>query len=166
MDLPLEQVALLCASLGVLSHLGYFIRGEYLFEAPWLLLAAVALPPLVVFLLVQYAHFTLQSAATTTIVGWAAYVVAFFTSIIIYRLFFHPLRHFPGRILSRISQFDYYFQVRKPGDNFKYMDRLHTKHGEIVRLGPNLLSKPAVHLRPRIRRSCSQQTYTLYKSRV
>lgn len=140
MDLSLSQVAILCAILGVASHLGYFIRGEHLRAAPWLVSAAVLLPPLFVLLLVQYVQFTILSAMATTAVGWTAYIASLFTSMTVYRVFFHPLRYFPGRLLSRITQFDHLVQVQKPCDNFMYLDRLHAKYGDIVRTGPNLLS--------------------------
>lgn len=58
----------------------------------------------------------------------------------IYRAFFHPLCGYPGPFMARITQFWLPFNVSEKADSAWFIDRLHKKYGEYVRLGPNLLS--------------------------
>jgi cytochrome P450 family 628 len=61
------------------------------------------------------------------------------SSIAIYRLFFHPLRKYPGPILGKLSKFHFSY-VCAGGHSHRYLEALHRKHGDIVRYGPNELS--------------------------
>lgn len=72
---------------------------------------------------------------------WAILSLAFayFVSLAIYRIYFHPLSKYPGPLLCKLTSlvWTYHFSV---GDIIKWNDDLHTKYGETVRLGPNRLS--------------------------
>ncbi|KAH8682042.1 cytochrome P450 monooxygenase-like protein [Xylariales sp. PMI_506] len=140
MSVEFSQVAIVGASLGVISHLGYFIRGEHLRGAPLYFLCATLGPLVLAFMLVRYAQLTLLHAVAVTGVGYITYMSALFTSMAIYRVFFHPLRNFPGPKKARITQWYYSTQTGKNCDNFRYLDRLHAQYGDYVRVGPNLLS--------------------------
>lgn len=133
-------VAAFSAIAGVVSHLGYFIRGEHMLTAYRLVTLALFGPPAVVALLTSFAGLSFSHAAALTSVSYGAYMVALFTSILIYRAFFHPLRHFAGPRLARLSQFYHFFRIRAKVDNYRHLDRLHDQYGEYVRVGPNLLS--------------------------
>ncbi|KAE9983506.1 hypothetical protein EG328_009846 [Venturia inaequalis] len=58
---------------------------------------------------------------------------------IIYNLYFHPLRHFPGPKLAAATQLytSYYLVTGKPIEHFR---KMHAKYGEVVRTKPNDLS--------------------------
>ncbi|KAI3320354.1 cytochrome P450 monooxygenase-like protein [Xylariaceae sp. AK1471] len=140
MAIPLGYVAALSAIAGVLSHVGYFMHGEHMLTAPLLVVVAISGPPIIVVLVSNLAGLSISHAARPTSVGYLAYMTALFTSILIYRAFFHPLHHFPGPKLARLSQFYHFFCVRAKVDNYKHLDRLHDQYGEYVRAGPNLLS--------------------------
>ncbi|KIW99247.1 uncharacterized protein Z519_00910 [Cladophialophora bantiana CBS 173.52] len=67
------------------------------------------------------------------------YFVVLGSSISIYRLFFHPLRKYPGPLLGKLSQFHFSY-ICGTGNSHRYLEALHRKHGDIVRYGPNELS--------------------------
>lgn len=140
MAVPVVSAAALSAAAGVVSHLTYFIRGEHMLTAYILVLAALFTPPTAVALLTTLAGLPLPDAVRLTAVSYGAYMTALFTSILLYRAFFHPLRHFPGPKLARLSQFYHFFHIRAKVDNYRHLDRLHAEYGEYVRVGPNLLS--------------------------
>lgn len=140
MTLHLSEVAVLGACLGVFSHVGFFIRGEYVRAAPRLFLTAILMPPVAIYLLVTNVQLSLAFALRMISVGCGSYLVALFTSMVVYRIFFHPLRHFPGPKLASITQFYHVQQGAAKGNNHLYLERLHAKYGSYVRVGPNLLS--------------------------
>ncbi|KAI0502885.1 cytochrome P450 monooxygenase-like protein [Xylaria bambusicola] len=143
MDLPVVpvvHVAALSAAAGVVSHLTYFIRGEHMLTAYILVIITILSPPTAVAVLTMLAGLPFSYAARLTVISYGAYVTTLFTSILVYRAFFHPLRHFPGPKLARLSQFYHFFRIRAKVDNYRHLDRLHAQYGEYVRVGPNLLS--------------------------
>jgi hypothetical protein len=58
----------------------------------------------------------------------------FFT--IVHRLFFHPLRKFPGKKLAAVSKL-YEASVNWKGQLSPSIRELHRKHGDFIRIGPN-----------------------------
>ncbi|KAI0976356.1 cytochrome P450 monooxygenase-like protein [Xylaria arbuscula] len=140
MALSLVYVAAGSAVAGLVSHLSYFIHGEHMLSAYKLVIAAIFGPPAAVASLSTLAGYSLSHAVQLTAVGYGAYMVALFTSILVYRAFLHPLRHFDGPKLARLSQFYHFFRIKAKVDNYRHLDRLHAQYGEYVRVGPNLLS--------------------------
>jgi hypothetical protein len=61
--------------------------------------------------------------------GLAASLVSF-TSLIVYRLYFHPLAHVPGPPLARVTYlFEWYYDILL-GGRFRYqLKKLHEKYG-------------------------------------
>ncbi|KXJ87901.1 cytochrome P450 [Microdochium bolleyi] len=139
-DAPLGEIAIPGLILGFLSHWLVFIRGEHLKPAPGYFLATLTTPSVIALTLVRYLHFTRARALAATAVGWLSYFVALYSSMLVYRVWFHPLRHFPGPRLARLSQFWGVLKTAPKTDNFRHLDRLHEQYGEYVRVGPNLLS--------------------------
>ncbi len=134
-QLPQEAVGCAAmAAVGVLSHLVYFIRGDHnRYAHRWITraLTGVAALGLVVLYL---EHFDFVRAAVLTSLFAPSYFVGLYTSITIYRLFFHPLRRFPGPFLCRLSNLYHMWLIRK-SDNHLVMRKLHEKYGPIVRTG-------------------------------
>ena len=120
---------------GVLSHVLVFIRGEYHLQAPKIFLLFFLLS--VGLLFSQSSHGNdLRSAVGNTISIGTSYLFALFTSIIVYRIFFHKLRRFPGPFFAKVSKLWHVIQLlRKP--NFRLLDELHDFYGDFVRIGKN-----------------------------
>ncbi|OLN81715.1 Isotrichodermin C-15 hydroxylase 15 [Colletotrichum chlorophyti] len=60
-------------------------------------------------------------------------------SYIIYNLFFHPLRHFPGPLLMRATRATYFYRLARGTLSFDVLD-LHRKYGDVVRIAPDELA--------------------------
>ena len=60
------------------------------------------------------------------------------TTIVLYRLFLHPLARIPGPKLAAISNIWHAYHARS-GHMFELVKRLHREYGEVVRVGPNEL---------------------------
>jgi hypothetical protein len=69
----------------------------------------------------------------------ASFLGALTVSIALYRLFFHPLRKYPGPFLARLSKL-WLASVCRDGETLRVVRELHKKYGDIVRIGPNELS--------------------------
>lgn len=63
----------------------------------------------------------------------------YYTSILIYRVFFHPLNSFPGPFGCRITSL-FLPLIFRHSDAFWQVQRLHDQYGSFVRLRPNYLS--------------------------
>ncbi|KAF7879538.1 hypothetical protein EAF04_000733 [Stromatinia cepivora] len=121
------------AVAGVASHLLYFIRGEHHLHAPSILLTALAAATLI--FCSEY-HAGLARAATNTFFIFTAYNTALFTSIIVYRTTFHPLRSFPGPRLGKVSKLWHVLHILD-SKNHLFLQELYERYGSIVRTGPS-----------------------------
>ena len=84
-------------------------------------------------------HASSGEAVMNTVQILTSYLSALFTSMILYRRFFHPLRQFPGPVLMSLTKIDHLIRSRKL-DNFVQLDKLHKTYGDFVRTGPNELT--------------------------
>ena len=128
-------VQVVCAlAAGLLSHVCYFVRGEHHVAAPTLLKTYIVLAIVIVSFEFKTGGLGLIDAALATLVVCSSYASSIFASMLVYRLFFHPLRHFPGPLLARISKLYHAWQVRK-SDQYIFLDQLRQKYGDFVRTG-------------------------------
>ncbi|VBB84788.1 Putative cytochrome P450 E-class, group I [Podospora comata] len=73
--------------------------------------------------------FVLVSSGT-----WLAYHLV----KVIYNLFFHPLAHIPGPLLSRATYIpEFWYDVVRSGLYTKQIQKMHDKYGPIVRINPH-----------------------------
>jgi cytochrome P450 len=63
------------------------------------------------------------------------YVAGLFSSMLIYRAFFHRLRHYPGPFLAKLSTFYITARSVKKLHLFEEVQKLHAQYGDYVRLG-------------------------------
>ncbi|ROT38409.1 isotrichodermin C-15 hydroxylase [Sodiomyces alkalinus F11] len=65
--------------------------------------------------------------------------VFYTTTLIVYRVFFHPLAKYPGPFLAKITNAYQLYHAWK-GDRHLEFWRLHERYGRVVRFGPNSVS--------------------------
>ncbi|KAI9645797.1 hypothetical protein NHQ30_005231 [Ciborinia camelliae] len=140
-DLNYGLFVLLASIFGIASHLGYFIHGEHHMQSlQWLL--TILFSPLLLFVTILKFNITpsYASALQLTAIIAASFFTSLTSSILVYRIFFHPLRHFPGPFEAKVSKIFHALRLLKTSDNYLQAHRLHEEYGDIVRVGPNELT--------------------------
>jgi len=127
-------------ALGVLSHLAVFIRIDSISRGPLLGLTLLITPSILYSALCYFMAIGYIGIAITTAKWYGCYVAGVLLSMLIYRVFFHRLRHYPGPFIDRLTQLAHVWHVSKRIDHYKRLDKLHKQYGEFVRVGPNMLS--------------------------
>jgi hypothetical protein len=79
-------------------------------------------------------HCGVLAAVSNATVLSIIYLVTLTASILTYRAFFHPLRHFPGPFAARLSQF-WLTVLSFGGKRHETVRALHQKHGDFIRTG-------------------------------
>jgi hypothetical protein len=126
-------VIILSVFTGLLAHLGIFIHGEWHLKLRLIVSGHICIASIVLWLLHDSKNDmarTLQQSAR--IIG--CYLLTLFTSILCYRIFFHPLSKFPGPRLAAITKFWHIYQSRN-STNYLVMDEMYQKYGTVVRTG-------------------------------
>lgn len=124
---------------GVTSHLAFFMVGEHHMHGPRYLLAAIVAFAISTVVQSRLFQFSSQVAALRTLALAAAYFSGLYSSLCIFRVFFHPLNKFPGPLGSRVSSA--WFATHLTGrDAYRQLLKLHQKHGNVIRYGSNDLS--------------------------
>ena len=123
------------AAAAILSHHFIFIRNEHHIQAPYIFRFFLFLA---LFFYIAEARIwalnTSAQAAKASAIIIFSYSFSLFTSIISYRIFFHPLRKFPGPVWARVSKFWHVGKLLTQ-PNFKVLDDLHQQYGDFVRTG-------------------------------
>lgn len=124
---------------GPCAHLAIFRHGEWDTYAPRVCLFYLSVSSISIF--GHYAQHKLESynpywqAAWYTSVLLTCHVLSLLTSIVIYRLYFHRLRAFPGPFLSKASHVASIFRALKQWHMYDELQHLHNKYGDYVRIG-------------------------------
>ncbi|KUJ06806.1 cytochrome P450 [Mollisia scopiformis] len=140
-SVPVPAFILLSAVLGIVSHLGYFMHGEHHLQAVRLAVLLCTVPFAIFATIHNFnSRSSIWSAARLTTIIVSSYLVSLTTSILTYRVFFHPLRKFPGPLNSKLTKLTHVLRLLKESDNYRQADKLHERYGEIVRVGPNELT--------------------------
>lgn len=135
---------LLATILGVLAHHGVFIRGEWHLRAPTVVMFHIAFAACI-WGIWNWQHPGGRYRGFGTVAGLAScYILGLFSSITIYRIFFHRLRHFPGPRLAAVTKLWHVFQCRD-SRNHLVLDSMHKQYGNFVRTG-NLKCSHSLHL--------------------
>jgi Na+(H+)/acetate symporter ActP len=124
MDTALYHRFFIPTMVGIGMHLAFFIRGEWHLQAPLLLVSHLACFCILLG--------TMKHAAFWSITG---YVLGLFSSILIYRVFFHRLRHFPGPLGARASKLWHVWKLQTGHQNHFLLPELHKRYGDFIRTG-------------------------------
>ncbi|CAM1510458.1 Fc.00g007930.m01.CDS01 [Cosmosporella sp. VM-42] len=119
---PLLYQCLAAGVVGILAHLLYFIH--WTADTAALNVACVQI---------------FGSFFVLGIEVLARGLVALLASVFIYRVFFHPLRHFPGPFWAKVTKMYGIYCARNNKLHEEYDARLQEYGGDFVRIGPNEL---------------------------
>ncbi len=95
---------------------------------------SLVIPAILTILQMRFAHIGFQVACWNSLSLVVSYCATLFSSVIIYRAFFHPLKNYPGPKLAKITKLWHVFKISSL-DNYRQIDRLHTQYGDFVRTG-------------------------------
>jgi hypothetical protein len=121
-------------SVALLSHWGFFIRGELDLAA-----AKIARFHLVIGISITLAKcrlekLSLNDASLQTIALLLVYSVSLFSSILFARAFLSPLNHIKGPLQFRLTKLTHVWK-QSGSRNFEFLHELHMKYGDVVRTG-------------------------------
>ncbi|KAK5637413.1 hypothetical protein RRF57_013125 [Xylaria bambusicola] len=146
-ELKAPKGLMILGALGVISHRFYFIRGEHHLQAPtylklWMLVSIALISTILVAetskLGSNLSEAGLDAIRITGLLN-LAFFGPLFTSIVIYRLFEHRLRHFKGPRLAAVSKFWHFWRILFTS-NHEVLDQLYHRYGKIIRTGPQELT--------------------------
>lgn len=124
---------------GCVLHILLYRRGEWDLLALPIVQAYAALPIIVTGItrLAEARGLLNDTSLTFTaiMVLEITHIAGIFSSILIYRILFHPLNCFPGPLIARISNFYPTYLRMKNLRLFEEVQDLHHRHGDFVRLG-------------------------------
>lgn len=136
---------LLGGATGVTVHLTIFRPGEWDTKS-WSILLTYTLLALGFFGLEEYlescgpdgvrmvnTYLELKRFWSVQLVSF--HIMGLFLSMIIYRVFFHRLREFPGPFLAKLSTLYVTVVLKRKFRLFDEVESLHKQHGDYVRLG-------------------------------
>ncbi|KAK5991698.1 Cytochrome P450 monooxygenase orf5 [Cladobotryum mycophilum] len=132
----LGEQCLVGVTIGVLAHLLYFIHGHKVIQTPRIV-AAHLLSSWAILALFISSLGPLRGALAAASVS-SCYLLGLFTSMSIYRVFFHRLSRFPGPFAAKVTKL-YGPWIARNKDMHIQHQKLHEKYGDIVRIGPNEL---------------------------
>lgn len=130
----LSHAGLIAALAGPISHHLIWIRCEWDAIFYKITAAALVFQPLAL-LLLRFGGAHLVTSLVALSVLQTSYLVSLFTSIAIYRLFFHSTGKFPGPFWARLWQWWKVYQFAKSEKPYGIVHELHQKYGDVVRIG-------------------------------
>jgi len=121
---------------GLIAHLAVFRRGEWDASSPSILKFYFFS-----FILVSFPLHVRVGIAVSGILKLAScHAIGLFTSILVYRAWFHRLSAYPGPFLARLTNFYITTLSMKKLHLYDEVQKLHARFGDYVRLGPRELS--------------------------
>ncbi|KAI1274721.1 cytochrome P450 monooxygenase-like protein [Xylaria sp. FL0933] len=130
-----QHLPLLAIAAGVVAHHGLFRHGEWHLHGPHIIAGHFVLGAATAYYL-SYLDDALTGVFGRLAGLAVAYLGGLFSSMAIYRLYFHRLSSFHGPKLAAITKLWHVWHVRD-STNFLFQEKIHKKYGTIVRTGPN-----------------------------
>ncbi|BCS22088.1 cytochrome P450 [Aspergillus puulaauensis] len=125
---------------GGTSHLAFFIRGEWDGASSTLAAYYMATEALVLVIISRQLELGTWDILSRFFALNFGYFLGLFSSILIYRAFFHPLRSFPGPPLAKLSTL---WSIKETVPDFRFhvtVDEAHRSYGDFVRIRPREIS--------------------------
>lgn len=133
---PLPQQCLEAAIIGVLAHLLYFIHWVKDTNSFNVFLGHFNVVSTITF--IEFLARGHSGGLFAGFVVFLSYLDGLFASMLIYRAFFHPLRHIPGPFMAKLTKFFGIYLTRNARTHEEY-DDLIQEYGEFVRIGMLIL---------------------------
>ncbi|KAF2721077.1 putative P450 monooxygenase [Polychaeton citri CBS 116435] len=133
------QELLYVSLAGVATHRFYFKHGEHHMWGMTYILLFLLVFVLSIAGLVRLHHYPINSAIKSVSVLATTYFTGLYTSLAIYRLYFHPLCIFPGPWQARLSSL-WLMSRMLNFDAYHKLEALHKQYGRYVVVGSNDLS--------------------------
>ena len=124
----------IAAATGLLAHNALFIRGTWHLQAPGIILSHLVLAIALCYFLPRDAASTFGAHALRCILICGSYLASLFTSMTIYRLFFHKLRNFPGPKIAAATKLWHVLHCLT-AKNYLLLNKIHERYGPFVRTG-------------------------------
>ncbi|PSR83512.1 cytochrome P450 [Coniella lustricola] len=125
--------------LGIAVH-PYMRLVEVDSKATTYFLSYVFVPLAIVLDLHFYGGLSVSASLLRTFVVVSSFSAGLFASILVYRLFFHRLRRFPGPFGAKVSKIWAFVGCLKRHTSYLDVAELHDKYGDFVRVGPREMS--------------------------
>ncbi|KAI1431257.1 cytochrome P450 [Xylaria sp. CBS 124048] len=124
--------------LGLIAHHGFFINGEWHVRAPEILISHMMLYGGLSAGSLVYRGTESGDKCLLGLIVAACYLVSLITSILAYRIWFHPLTRagFDGPLYMRTSKIWHVWQCRT-SKNHLLMGKLNKEYGDFIRTGPS-----------------------------
>ena len=137
--LAMINMLAVASAAGVVAHIFYFKRGEHHFHALRYIQLLVITVVVGVLSIRGQGEQSWQDAVHQVSTTISCFLGGLYSSLIVYRAFFHPLDNFPGPYGARLSTLWLSTQL-KDGDAFQKVAELHNTYGDFVRIGSSDLS--------------------------
>ncbi|KAJ5790938.1 uncharacterized protein N7518_007949 [Penicillium psychrosexuale] len=118
---------------GLLAHQLVFIHGEWHLKGPRVVVLHL-LAGILLYATHFFGHGSTGASLVRTIYLAICYISSLFTSIAVYRLMFHRLKHFPGPRLVALTKLWHVWQCRDSRGHL-VLQAWYEKYGEFVRTG-------------------------------
>ena len=131
--------------VGMLSHLCILKMKVEVEHLIWHLLGSyVAVLSALIYVHVSLTNWSPFEAIGYTLLETASFNMGLIISIMVYRLYFHPLRRFPGPLLAKVSMLYVVWTVHKSGVRYhEVLNGWHRLYGDVVRVGRHSSNFPA-----------------------
>ena len=119
---------------GILSEVVLFSRGDWVQSGPKIVLGLAQLTTGYALFFWVGLRIPLGAALGQTILHVSVFLNGLFGSMAVYRVFFHPLRAFPGPIGARVTAF---WALRESIPDLRFYQKLcklHDQYGDFVRI--------------------------------
>lgn len=99
-------------------------------------IAAASLAPAACFAgLYLYLRLQAVAALAATVAATSSFACGLVGSLLVYRVFFHRLRRFPGPLPAKVSRFYAMSKAAETKQSHLFLERLHEEYGDFVRVG-------------------------------